>query len=307
MAGWIAVVKGFAPLLALGAWLLAFRLLVLSFLTYFLVMATDAIKLAEVEESYSSYRMSFAALGISIFVVAVVSSTVLTKLRWNDLFPKEAWARRWGTGMFEGAATALAIFAGLYFSGTYHYMGFLVHFEEGPWAWVLIAFRIGVLFLFTYSEEFWFRGVALPRAASSFRPAYAILGVALLTTLLRRVFFDLGISHLISLFLLSVLLCLRAMRRGDWLDGAGRWFGLLLAWHPLLGLPVLGADFPGTFLMRYGETTAEESSRWVSLTTGGPSGPLSSVLLLALLLAACARELSDREFRKRILDVRVRA
>ena len=111
--------------------------------------------------------------------------------------------------------------------------------------------------------------------------------------------FDLGLMHLMTLFLLSLTLAARTWTDQDFVRGAGFWAGLLIVFHPLLSLPVLGDDFSGVLLIKYqaaAEVLADGESSTFRFLTGGAGGPLSSFALqLVLLLSVCQSVFKNRK------------
>jgi hypothetical protein len=134
-----------------------------------------------------------------------------------------------------------------------------------------------------YSEEFLFRHKILNYLRRHMPDHYAAALTALAYVGIKALQFDLGLMHLFSLFLLSLTLAVRAVGEGDFVRGAGFWSGLLIVFHPLLSLPILGNDFQGILLVKYQEL-AENDNAIFRFLTGGYGGPLSSFGLQLLLL-----------------------
>jgi len=151
-------------------------------------------------------------------------------------------------------------------------------------------------------EEILFRHDILTRFAGRLPRLAAITATSVLYCAVKRLQFDLGIMQLWTLFLVSTVLGLKALKEGGYHHGAGFWSALLVLFHALLGLPVFGNEFAGLLLIKYagplGETGHWFRAIWEGtdmrttvFLTGGLGGPLSSFALQFLLFLQILRAL----------------
>ena len=178
-----------------------------------------------------------------------------------------------------------------------------------------------------YCEEYLFRY----KVASYLKDLpflWSAFWTALLFCLVKLIQFDLGLMHLVTLFLLSINLSFRAWKPapGGFARSAGFWAAILIIFHPLLSLPIFGNDFSGALLVRYqpitqgttpptlgtltGQTPQPVSgsvppsdtvsalthspSRSIRLFSGGAAGPLASFIFQLFLILDIGRSILKR-------------
>jgi hypothetical protein len=186
-------------------------------------------------------------------------------------------------------------------SGIYRFLGVFIQFDEASLAIPSVIVRFVGIAVWVYLEEYLFRR-KIARHFREYRPAVSVLITAVGYCLIKILQFDIGWLQLITLFLVSVALSLRAFAEDDFAQGAGFWAALLIVFHPLLSLPVFGNEFSGVFLVKYqGDSNLVASGTLARLLTGGAGGPLSSFAFQFLLLLEIARGIL--KYRKRLLCV----
>lgn len=294
-----------------SAWIFVFRLVILTFITFFVMSGGRKPRFEEVSDAFGATEVGITGLGALLFVSFLVAFYPITRSRRQDIITGERMERRFVPGFAQGAVFALGVVLAFLLSGTYRYLGFFVQFEGISLALVNVGFRVASLLLLVICEEFIFRGKILPSirswlrqipAANSSRRRTAGLAVdlsaAAITSIafcwLKVLQFDLGWMHLITLFIVSMNLAFRAMEDGDFARGAGFWAALLVVFHPLLSLPILGNEFSGVVLVKYASSAGvlpDMESDTTRILTGGAGGPLSSFALQLLLLFDLGRGL----------------
>jgi membrane protease YdiL (CAAX protease family) len=272
-----------------AAFMAAFRLVVLTFITYFL-MSSQA-RFQDISEIVSANEIMVISLGSLLFVILLRALNPLTSTSTEEIVTGLRIEKRFFPGFLHGAVLALGVVIALLLSGLYRYLGFYIQFEEAPLAVTNALLRVAGLAVMAYCEEFIFRHKIMNSLRRGMPdPAAAIL-TALLYCAVKALQFDLGLMHLATLFLLSLGLAVRTITDGDFSRGAGFWAGLLIVFHPLLSLPVLGSDFQGVLMVRYAE---DEASAGYRLFAGGSGGPLSSFAFQLLLALDLAQGLMNR-------------
>ncbi|MGK5084042.1 hypothetical protein WDW37_12160 [Bdellovibrionota bacterium FG-1] len=291
----ILLARGMKWAAAYAAWMLVFRLLVLTFITYFLISSSHPPKYEDISEALNANELSLLGLGALIFIGFIRALFPITSTTPQDIFTPARIEKRFIPGFVHGSLLAAGITLAYLLSGSYRYLGFFIQFEEAPFAALTVLVRIIALGAFAYFEEFLFRSRITQDLQNQFKGQdggplglnthLLIHGIiAVIYCAIKWIQFDLGVMQLITLFLISIALSTRTLLdQGDFGRAAGFWAGILIVFHPLLSLPVLGNDFSGLILIKYQGT--EPVDPLTRLMTGGAGGPLSSVafqIILAL-------------------------
>lgn len=289
-------IKALAFLGFYGAWVVFARLLILSLVAYFLHSGSPSpVKFEEINDSVLSSQLSFFGIAALGFVALVLSIQPISLTeRWNEAFSPARVENRFLPAFFGGAALAGGLVLLFIVLGEYQYIGFYIAFEELPGTLLSIALRIASLALLVYCEEFIFRHKITRYLRGPERSARNDLITAGLVAVaycaVRDLQFDLGISQLATAFLLSLALSLRRKRSGDFTRGAGFLAGVVIIFHPLLSLPILGSDFSGLLLVKP-RPGMEGLSR---ILTGGAGGPLSGFAFQVILILDIIRNSQER-------------
>lgn len=278
------------------AWVLVYRLLTLSFVTYIVTISSDRPPgFEDVTEALSANGLWLTALGSLLFLGLVqllnplpdranpLSKPSLTRkgIR-QDLIP----------GLAQGGILGAGIVAACLISGVYHYLGFFVHFEQVLLAAANVLLRVASLVVLVHCDERIFRegillslrDLRLSDDPTNWTQRFAVAALTTFAFVGSKAFqFDLGTAHYVTLALLSLALSLRVLSGRGPLEGAGLWASLLLVFHPLFGLPVLGNEFAGIILIKY-QATESGVAEMMRFLTGGAGGPLSGFALQFLLI-----------------------
>ena len=290
------------------AWIFAFRLVALSLITYFVISAGQFPRFEDVSDAAAATELTVMGLCAFLFVAGIRAMAPITKTSAEDVLgplKPHQLERSYVPGFARGAVIATGIVVALLLSGVDRYLGFFVQFEGTTIAIVSIVLRILALFALVYCEEFlfrkkvqprlvdWIQGIPglrrLDRSTSHGRLSQDLLvagTTGILFCAVKWLQFDLGFMHLLTLFILSMSLGVRSLENGDFARGAGFWSAILIVFHPLLSLPVLGSDFSGVFLIKYSAGTAgltDFDSDTMRFLSGGAGGPLSGFALQLIL------------------------
>lgn len=285
---------------AYSAWTLAFRLLVLTFVTYFLMSSGRSPRFEDISETFGANELTVMGMSAVLFVAILRALYPISTTTTAEIFTPARFQRGFLPGFAHGAILAAGATLAFLVSGHYRYLGFFVQFDEAPLAVVTVAVRILALGLFAYCEEFVFRhkisrellrqvrGGKAPTLSSSLVTAVIVAIVYCGVKLLQ---FDLGVMQMFTLFLVSIHLSMQSFVDGDFGRGAGFWAALLIVFQPLLSLPALGGDFSGVVLIKFqpSAAAAEGGDALARFLTGGAGGPLSSIALQLLIAFDIAR------------------
>lgn len=288
-------------LVAYSAWILAFRLLVLTFLTYFLMASGRRPRFEDISEAFSANELTVMGLGALLFVVLLRAFHPVTTTTTPEIFTPARFEKFFLPGFAHGATLAAGVTLAFVLSGHYRYLGSFIPFEDAPLASLTVIVRIIALGVFAYCEEFIFRhkisrfllqqlGVTKSNQLAGHLVTASV--VAILYCGIKLLQFDLGVMQLGTLFLVSIALSFRSFADRDFGRGAGFWAAMLIVFQALLSLPALGGDFAGIILIKYqaplSAATGDDAAR---ILTGGVGGPLSSLALQMLLALDIARGL----------------
>ena len=291
---WPSLAKAGGLVLAYAVWVALFRLLALTFVTYFLTHSL-AIPLSapmgklprfeDISEVFGSNELTLMGIAAGTFVLLLRNLYPLTATAGEDLFSPQRLEKKFLPGFIHGALLVAAMILALLLGGSYRFMGVYIQFDEVPLAMATVVMRVLALAVLAYSEEYIFRR-KLAVFLREWPPILVALSCASVFCAVKMLQFDLGLMHLLTLFLISLALSVRYYAENDFGRGAGFWAGILIIAHPLLSLPVLGNDFSGLFLVKYQAKTLSETARFF---TGGSGGPLQSFAFQLLLIMDVAR------------------
>lgn len=302
------LIRAFTLIGSYVVWIAVFRLLVLTFITYFVMQGSThpmdshdwsetPRKFEEVSDAFSAAEVEIAGISAFFFILLIRFLNPLGIEPASRSSIAERLEKKFLPGFIQGALLACSLAVAFLLAGAHRYLGFLVQFEGIALALTNVFFRTLGICLLVASEELIFRKKLLQGLEGS--PENPELPLAIAVSLgfcgIKALQFDLGWMHLLTLFLASLSLSLRSFLGKDFIRGAGYWTGILLIFHPLLSLPIFGNDFSGIALVKYqfqpqlAGAPAGDESTWIRILTGGAGGPLSSLALQLLLLLDLVR------------------
>ncbi len=301
--GWLIHGLSFAAFYT--AFIAFFRLLLLSVFTYWVVSSRKSASDAgpplppptfhEVSEAFFSNSLLTAGLCAGAF--ALIFRAIHPIVR--ELTPLKRWGIQWDTDMWftrtpfqrdfmpgamQGTLVAVGIVFAFLIAGAYRYLGVYIQPAEAPLEAAGILARVLAIVAFAYVEEWVFRGVLLKSAASRIPngAAVALSTAAYLGSKLIQ--FDFSLLQTASLTLLSVALCVRALKGDSPMRSVGIVSGILIVFQLVLSLPLLGGEASGILLVKPAGAGTQWSGSLGRFITGGQSGPLSSFAFQGLLL-----------------------
>lgn len=300
--------------LSYGFFVGAFRLLMLTFVTYFVLSSgANAPRFDDVSDALATTELTFIAFGAFLFLVLGHALKPTENVRLRDYISAHRLEAEFFPGFAQGSLLATGVVLAFFLAGVYRYLGAFLQFEESPWAVGGSLLRALNLFVLVYCEEILFReriqnlirqAPIFARFQKESHNAWRDLALCALVSFLfcsiKVLQFDLGWMHALTLFLASLALSLRRMAGGslgDFVRGAGFWAGILIVFHVFLSLPIFGNEFTGIFVVKYQPSVneLEQQSATLRFLSGGAGGPLSSFAVQLLLLLQVYAAWSSQE------------
>ena len=275
-----------------GLWVFTFRLLTLSLITYFTISPTSHFQ--DISDAFSSNEVSLMGLSSLLFVGLLCGFNPVTSTTAREIISRERIEKAFLPGLVQGTFFAGGMLLAFLLSGVYRYLGYFIQLNEAPLELANVLLRMGALAALAYCEEFIFHH-KIPKYVKGFLPdAPAAFLIGLLYCGIKLLQFDLGILHLVTLFLVSVSLYYRTGyyrtgNEGQFARGAGFWAAILILFQPVLSLPIFGNNFPGILLVKY--QNSPQSGSAIRILTGGAGGPLSSFAFQLLLILDIGRSI----------------
>lgn len=280
--------RALALALAYLSWNAAFRLIALSVVTYF--MARSGPSFGELSETWNTNLIlvaGFASLG---FLFVITQLNPIATVARSEIITGHLVEHRFYPAFLRGAVFACVFaFVGLA-TGYYKYVGFFVQADTPALAVFGLLFRAVSVVLMVYADEFIFRGRFMAYIRDGAHPARSIVLCALFYTLSKSFAFHLGWAHLVTLALLGTALSLRSYLHRNFAEGAGILAGFLMVAHVAFSLPIFGNESQGIVLLRY-DFRLDVDAPMIRFLTGGLGGPLSSVVVQAVILGDILRNL----------------
>lgn len=293
------------------SWSFCFRLIVLTLVTYALMSSQS--RLEDIGETFRANEVLMSTVSSVGFVALLILLYPLTSTHASDLLRLRTFKTHFSPGLVRGLILGLGLVLAFTLPGFYQYLGFFVQSDETLFAGVNVGLKMLVIITFVYSEEFLFRQKMLGYIRHRFSAFAAVCLTGCLYCAVKWYQFDLSFAQMFTLFLISLVLGLKALTDQSFYYGAGFWAGLLIAFHPVSGLSIYGNDFSGIFFLKYqndftpalGEASAALQSSFFAvqnlgnkvdpqiaqLLTGGMEGPLASIALQTLLAFQVIRSL----------------
>lgn len=206
----------------------------------------------------------------------------------QDLFHLHFLEKYYFSSFLKAYLTGSGIIFFLLLLGYYQYAGYALQKEDTSWSLLSILLRTFTLLIFVYTEEFIFRE-KIRKNLSHWPLTLSIQLTALLYCGVKAIQFQLSWTQLFSLYLVSLFLSYQREKTNHFTHNAGYWAAILILYHVILSLPVLGQSFSGVFLIQYAIPREEENVSFFGKTllqwlTGGAGGPLSSLIFQILLV-----------------------
>ncbi len=268
-----------------GAWVACFRLLSLTVIAYFSISPTSRFQ--DISEAFSSNEVTLMGLSAFLFVGLSYWLNPMTTTPLSALFKRIQIERNFLPSFIQGALIAGGIVLVFVLSGAYLYLGYFIQFDEAPLALTNVLARTLTVATLAYCET-WIFQERLTQYLKKIMPrVVSIQCAALLYCCTKILQFDLGIMHLVSLYLLFLATYFRIERQGSFARGAGFLAGIWVVFHPLFSLPIFGNDFSGIFLIKYQSSL----SYTVRILTGGAGGPISSLVFQGVLILDIGRSI----------------
>jgi hypothetical protein len=280
--------RALALALAYLSWNAAFRLIVLSVVTYF--MARSGSTFGEISETSNTNLILVCGVASLSFLFVLTQLNPIATVSRSEIVTGHLIEHRFYPAFLRGAVFAcIFAFVGLA-SGYYHYVGFFVQSDAPALAIFGLLFRAVSIVLMVYVDEFIFRSRFMAHIRDGAHPARTVILCGLFYTLSKSLEFHLGLAHLVTLALLGTALSLRSYLHRNFAEGAGLLAGFLMIAHCAFSLPIFGNESQGIVLLRY-DFRLDVDAPTIRFLTGGLGGPLSSVAVQAFILFDIVRNI----------------
>src|SRR4051812_4291921 len=137
-----------------GLWVLSFRLLTLTIITYYTISSTSHFQ--DISDAFSSNEVTLISLSAVLFVGLLCSLSPLTSTPLSYVVSQERIERGFLPGFIKGALLSGALVLLFSLTGVYRYLGYYIQFNEAPIELVNALLRMVALCAFAYFEEFLF-------------------------------------------------------------------------------------------------------------------------------------------------------
>jgi len=272
--------------LAYLSWNAAFRLIVLSLITYF--MARSGSAFGEISETTNTNLILVCGVASLSFLVVLTQLNPIATVSRSEIITGHLIEHRFYPAFLRGAFLACIFTFGGLLGGSYQYVGFFVQSDAPAFAVFGLLFRAASILFLVYVDEFVFRSRFIAHLRETSHPVRTIALCALFYTLSKSLEFHLGWAHLATLVLLGTALSVRSYFHRNFTEGAGLVAGFLIIAHCAFSLPIFGNESQGIVLIRY-NFAVDVDAPFIRFLTGGLGGPLSSVVIQVALLVDILR------------------
>jgi len=280
--------RALALALAYLSWNAAFRLIVLSIVTYF--MSRSGSTFGEISETTNTNLILVCGIASFSFLVVLTQLNPIATVARSEIITGHLIENRFYPAFLRGAVFAcLFAFTGLV-AGYYKYVGFFVQSDAPAIAVFGLIFRATSIMFMVYVDEFIFRSRFMAHIRDGAHPFRSIVLCGLFYTLSKSLEFHLGLAHLVTLALLGTALSVRSYFHRNFAEGAGLLAGFLMIAHCAFSLPIFGNESQGIVLLRY-DFRLDVDVPTIRFLTGGLGGPLSSVVVQLFILADIVRNI----------------
>ena len=280
----------FTFFLAYLTWIVIFKFLSLSLITYFFVVLTspNSVELKEISETLNLFEIPI--LGLASFLFVVFLDGFKTKYNAKNLTPSFTKERtNFFLGFLRGLFFATSFVLFCIFTNHYQYEGSFYYLFNTPLFFITFVFQIIGVGLLCYCEETLFRKKILLSFSNSISFLPKIIFCSVFFCLIKVIQFDLQFLQVLTLFLVSVLLSIKSFNNSTFDFNTGLLCGLIICWSTLFGLPVFNTDFSGILPITINHDIVSPSGieDYYSFLSGGKHGPLSSNLLQLTMIILC--------------------
>ncbi len=261
---------------------LGVRLIFLSVVAFTLIQVPERVgsnmlqKIGDVFRANEVLTYGAAAL---IFVVLLHSFHPLTKTRLKDVFDMPALRKHFSSNALHALILTLVFIFGTMLGGYMGYLGVYLTFSE-VLASVFSTLLFGTsLFILAVVEEFLFRRALEPKLTENASPIMTMAVSSAVYLAVKALQFDMPFLGFLNFFLLNIKLSTIALHEKSPMASASFLGVFFFIAHVFFGLPFMGQDMPGLFLLR---GTSDEGMG--SLLSGGQNGPECGLVFTVLLI-----------------------
>jgi hypothetical protein len=229
-------------------WILLFKQFILTFTTYFLIPSKPGFQ--DITDTLGSNEITLIGVCALVFVSLMKFLYPLTMVTVDQIISSKKLKNEFRLGIVHGTVLSLGIVLAFVLNGQYRFLGFFIQFDEAPMEILNIAVRTLGLLALVYCEGFIFYE-KIQKCLESYPRATQTLVIGITYCFIKYIQFDLGVMHLLTLFLISMVLSIKSTDSARFEEGAGFLTALLVIFHVIVSLPVLGNEFSGIFHVKY--------------------------------------------------------
>lgn len=256
------------------------RLAYLTLVAYTFVRSPEKSSLQKIGDVVHANEVPTYGIAALVFAMALHIMHPLTRTQLGQLFGIHAFKERsLATNALGGLILATALTACSMLSGHMSYLGVYMKFDEVAFSVVTSMAFAALLTTMTIVEEYILRKALEPELERKVGP----ISVSVLSTavylLMKFLQFDLEWLTAMNLVLLNLMLSEVARAERTYMASACFCAVFLAVVHMFFGLPYMGQDMPGIFLLR-----SSNDAPLNSLLAGGSAGPEAGVVFTVLLI-----------------------
>lgn len=257
-----------------------FRLAFLTVVTYIVVRTTESSQspLQRIGDLARANQSLVGGASALLFALLLQILQPLTRTGFKQIFNLRELRRVFAPNALNGLILAAVMIAGTTLGGHMSYLGVYMRFDEVAVSFVsAVAFSAALLSI-AIVEEFIFRAALEPIAERGLGQTGALIASSLFYLAVKGVQHDLRWIEAGNLVLLNLTFSAIARAERTYMASAAFAGTFMVITHVLLGLPLMGQEMPGIFLLR-----ASNDDGLGSLLSGGALGPEGGLVLSVLL------------------------
>lgn len=276
-------------------WLFLFHLVGMSLITYGMLDSNPGVQ--EIADQYFASFWTIQGWASLGFFLLLWGFSVVNPTGWSEM-TASVWKSEVLPTFLKSAAAAAAFLTLLMVVSPFLNLGPGFSWTDAPWTALGWLARSTAWIGWALGDELVFRKLLLSRVRKLLRHLHPrghsisdILAVALVTAIgvfTRAWRQHLGWSQTLTLTLLGLVLGLRVIKGRSYLTGAALVAGFAWVFQSLFGLPLLGHDGIGIWIIKF-PSSIDDSLSWLRLLSGGAGGPASSALLQLFLAGTVLR------------------
>lgn len=258
-------------------WLI--RLIFITLVAYTFVRAPQSSILQKIGDIVRANETLTYGLSAFLFVAALHILQPLTRTGLKQVFDASEFRRTFAPNALNGLILAAVLIVGSMLGGHMSYLGVYLKFDE-----VAVAIGSSAVFgtcilLGVIIEEYLLRTALEPEVSKRYGVVAMSVASSAVFLAIKYVQFDLGLAEAVNFTLFNLVRSGIARAERSSMASATFSATFLIVVHIVFGLPFMGQDLPGIFLLR-----ASGDEGLGRLLSGGSQGPEAGLVLTVLLI-----------------------